>query len=110
MNPHRTEPNQTNHAATATRFGSSRRPAPAPPYFAIEATGGCGAPDKVDAAVVARAEARPAVGQALLLLLEPVPMDIDDDDIIAASTAILEASYELPPRRCWTALAAARLA
>ena len=80
----------------------------------MEATGGCGAPDRVDTTVAARTEARPAVGQALLPLLEPepasAPMGMDDEDAIAASTAILEASYELPPRRCWTALAAARLA
>lgn len=62
--------------------------------------------------MAARTEARPAVGHALLLPLLPFaapPIDIDEDAIVA-STASLEASYELPPRRCWTALAAARLA
>lgn len=105
---HRAEPT---HAATDTRFCSC--PRCPPPYLATEDTGGCGAPDMVDADVAARTDARPAVGQPLLLLLLPFetpPIDMDDGDVIAASTAILEASYELPPRRCWTALAAARLA
>lgn len=64
--------------------------------------------------MAARTEARPAVGHALLLPWETLPIDIDEeeeeDGVSAASTASLEASYALPPRRCWTALAAARLA
>lgn len=100
------QPTESNHAATDTRFCSSS--CWPPPYLPTVVTGGGGAPDMVAVAVAVRAETRPAVGQALLL--EPLPIGIDDDDVIVASTASLEASYEFPLRRCCTAFAAARLA